>query len=234
MVDVVQDGLLDLDEPAGPEGSTIRHLLAHTSGLAFDEDRIVAVPGAKRVYSNVGIDLVTEIAAGRAGLRHGRALIEQRVLTPLGMADTVINGPASHGAAGSTFDLARLADELLSPRVLRPEVIDTCATPQFPGLSGVLPGFGRQADNLWGLGCELRGTKDPHWLPASADPASFGHFGQSGSFLWVDRSAGLAVVAATGTAFGPWAAQAWPRDLGRWLESWGRVPVAARQWELVS
>src|SRR6476661_6582820 len=31
-----EEGIVDLDEPCGPEGSTIRHLLAHASGLPFD------------------------------------------------------------------------------------------------------------------------------------------------------------------------------------------------------
>src|SRR5580693_6233909 len=35
-LDATQRGLVELDEPAGPPGSTIRHLLAHASGLAFD------------------------------------------------------------------------------------------------------------------------------------------------------------------------------------------------------
>ena len=28
----VERGLVDLDEPAGPEGATVRHLIAHTAG----------------------------------------------------------------------------------------------------------------------------------------------------------------------------------------------------------
>src|SRR5256885_7873017 len=41
----VEEGTVDLDEPAGPEGSTVRHLLAHASGLAFDGGAILAPPG---------------------------------------------------------------------------------------------------------------------------------------------------------------------------------------------
>lgn len=41
----VEEGVFELDDPAGPEGSTVRHLLAHTSGLAFDEHRVMAEPG---------------------------------------------------------------------------------------------------------------------------------------------------------------------------------------------
>ena len=31
-----EEGVIDLDEPAGPPGSTVRHLLAHASGLPFE------------------------------------------------------------------------------------------------------------------------------------------------------------------------------------------------------
>ena len=33
----VEEGALGLDDPAGPPGSTVRHLLAHASGLAMDK-----------------------------------------------------------------------------------------------------------------------------------------------------------------------------------------------------
>jgi CubicO group peptidase (beta-lactamase class C family) len=54
----VDKGDVLLDEPAGPEGATVRHLLAHTSGVAFEqhagEDQILSAPGRKRIYSNRG------------------------------------------------------------------------------------------------------------------------------------------------------------------------------------
>jgi CubicO group peptidase (beta-lactamase class C family) len=81
----------------------------------------------------------------------------------------------------------------------------------FPGLSGVLPGFGRQSPNDWGLGFEIRGGKSPHWTGSRNAPETFGHFGQTGSFLWVDPVAGLACACLTGTQFGEWAAEHWPR-----------------------
>src|SRR5918999_1991329 len=31
-----EEGVVDLDEPAGPPGLTVRHLLAHASGLPFE------------------------------------------------------------------------------------------------------------------------------------------------------------------------------------------------------
>jgi CubicO group peptidase (beta-lactamase class C family) len=112
---------------------------------------------------------------------------------------------------GSLDDLLRLGQELLSPTLLSPETLGEATTVQFPGLSGVLPGLGRQDSNDWGLGFELRDHKSPHWTGATNSAATFGHFGQSGSMLWVDPSAGLACAALADRDFGPWAAEAWPR-----------------------
>ncbi len=61
----VEEETVALDEPAGPDGSTVRHLLAHTSGLAFDRPTALAAPGTRRIYSTVGFDLLAE-AAGPA------------------------------------------------------------------------------------------------------------------------------------------------------------------------
>ena len=220
VLDVVADGALDLDAPAGPPGSTVRHLLAHASGLSFDEDRVLSAPGHRRVYSNVGIDTVVAVAVDAVGAPDAAALLAERVFVPLGMARTTLVGPAAHGARGPLTDLGLLASELLAPTTLRPAVVNAIAEPAFPALAGVLPGFGRQDPNDWGLGAEIRGHKSPHWLPDSLPPSTFGHFGQSGSFLWVDRQDGIAGVALTGTAFGPWAAQAWPPTVQRMVALW--------------
>ena len=44
-----EEGIVDLDEPAGPEGSTVRHLLAHASGLPFEGERPIARPGQRQI-----------------------------------------------------------------------------------------------------------------------------------------------------------------------------------------
>src|SRR5438876_3875333 len=58
-----EEGVIDLDEPAGPEGSTVRHLLAHASGLPFEEGPPLSRPGVRRIYSNAGFEALAEHVA---------------------------------------------------------------------------------------------------------------------------------------------------------------------------
>ena len=210
VLDATFEGVIGLDDQVGPPGSTLRHLLSHASGLAIDSDKILGPPGARRVYSNRGIDLAAEHLAAATGRPFADELSE-RVLDLLSMSGTELVGPPAHGATGPIADLAALAADLLRPTLLLPNVVSLASTVAFPGLSGVLPSFGRQPSNDWGLGCEIRDSKSPHWTAAGNSPATFGHFGQSGSFLWVDPVAHLACVSLSDTAFGPWAADRWPR-----------------------
>ena len=123
----------------------------------------------------------------------------------------VLEGSAGSGASGTIDDLSALARELLAPTRIAPETLQEAASVQFPGLDGVLPGFGRMAPNDWGLGFELRDGKRPHWTGAANSPRTFGHFGRSGTFLWVDPAAEVALGCLTDLAFGDWAKEAWPR-----------------------
>ncbi|QMU75630.1 beta-lactamase family protein [Streptacidiphilus sp. PB12-B1b] len=209
----VEEGALELDDPAGPEGSTVRHLLAHTSGLAFDEHRAMAAPGNRRLYSNAGFDVLAQTVEKATGIPFAQ-YAQEAVFAPLGMADTLIDAsgrsPAGAGGVSTAADLARFAAELLAPRVLDRSTLAEATSVAFPGLSGVLPGFGHQRPNDWGLGFDLRDHKAPHWMGGRNSPESFGHFGQAGTFLWVDPVAGAACVALTDRDFGPWAAELWP------------------------
>ena len=60
---------------------------------------------------------------------------------------------------------------------------------QFPGLDGVLPDFGRFSPLDWGLGVELRGLEGASLVGHPHLAETFGHFGGSGTFLWVDPGA---------------------------------------------
>ena len=205
-----EEGAFELDDPAGPDGSTIRHLLAHASGLAFDEHRVMAAPGTRRLYSNAGFEVLGEHLAKAAGIPFADYL-RQAVLEPLGMTGTSLTGSPAAGAVSTLADLTRFAAELQAPRLLHPSTVATATSVAFPGLKGVLPGYGHQNPNDWGLGFEIRAAKSPHWTGSRSSPATFGHFGQAGTFLWVDPAAGAACVVLTDRDFGEWALPLWPR-----------------------
>jgi CubicO group peptidase (beta-lactamase class C family) len=208
VLSAVDRGEVALDEPAGPPGATLRHLLAHASGLAPDGDAVLGPPGRRRVYSNSGIEAAADLVAQRTATPFDK-LLRERVLAPLGMDATVLDGSPAHGARGPVSDLARFGRELLAPTLV-PALMPEATRPVFPDLRGVLPGFGRQDPNAWGLAFEIRDGKHPHWTGSRNSPETFGHFGQSGSFLWVDPQAGLACACLSDRAFGEWAAEAWP------------------------
>ncbi len=204
-----EEGILDLDQAAGPPGSTVRHLLAHASGLPFEGREPIGRPGQRRIYSNSGFEVLAEVVGAAAEMPFAEYL-HAAVLGPLELRTQLRGSPAA-GLEGSLDDLLRLAAELQSPRLVAPETLAEATTVQFPGLAGVLPDIGRMEPNDWGLGFELRDEKTPHWTGSLNSPRTFGHFGGTGTFLWVDPDAEVALVCLTDLDFGPWALEAWPR-----------------------
>lgn len=208
----IEEGAVDLDEAAGPPGATIRHLLAHASGLAMLSDKVLAAPGARRIYSNRGFTVLAQSVEQETGIDFGRYLAEA-VCEPLGMSATRLHGGVAAAGAGATStvaDLAAFAGDLLRPSVVSAQLHADATTVQFPGLDGVLPGYGVQRPNDWGLGFELRDAKSPHWTGARNSARTFGHFGQAGGFIWADPDADLALVVLTNRDFGDWALDLWP------------------------
>jgi CubicO group peptidase (beta-lactamase class C family) len=204
-----EEGVVDLDEPAGPAKSTVRHLLAHASGLPFEGERPIAPPGRRRIYSNEGFAVLGAHLAARAEMPFAQ-YVREAVCVPLGIG----LDPEGHPGAGMHAcldDVLALGRELLAPTLVAAETHEEMVAVQFPGLDGVLPEFGRFSPLDWGLGVELKGVKDPHWSGSLTSPATFGHFGGSGTFLWVDPSRGLACAALTTRRFGDWAKEAWAR-----------------------
>jgi CubicO group peptidase (beta-lactamase class C family) len=204
-----EEGVIDLDSAAGPPGSTIRHLLAHASGLPFEGATPIAKPGRRRIYSNTGFEQLAEAVAGAAEIPFEEYL-RAAVFEPLEMR-TELRGSAAAGVHGTLDDLLALALEFQTPTLVAPETLAEATSVQFPGLGGVLPEVGRFDPNDWGLGVELRDSKQPHWTGMRNSERTFGHFGGSGTFLWVDPDAGLACACLTDRTFGKWALDAWPR-----------------------
>jgi CubicO group peptidase (beta-lactamase class C family) len=208
----IEEGVVDLDTAAGPPGSTIRHLLAHASGLAMSSDRVLATPGTRRMYSNFGFTVLAQIIERESEIEFARYLSEG-VCEPLAMAATRLDGGAAEagfGASSTVADLSAFAGDLLRPSTVSAELHREATTVQFPGLDGVLPGYGVQRPNDWGLGFEIRDSKSPHWTGALNSARTYGHFGQAGGFIWADPDAELALVALTDRDFGDWALDLWP------------------------
>ena len=196
--------------PAGPPGSTIRHLLAHAGGYGFDGGR----PGGTRADADLLERGVRRAGRGRWRPPPGgrsRSCCAAWVLEPLAMGGTRLDGRPSRGprragrgpggvrarAAGA----ARSCRRGCSPR-RRPS--------RFPGCAACCRGSGSRTPTTGGSGFEIRDGKSPHWTGVANSPATFGHFGRSGTFLWVDPVAGLALACLTDRPFGAWAGEAWP------------------------
>ena len=204
-----EEGVVDLDEPAGPPDATVRHLLAHTSGLPFEGDTQIAPPSRRRIYSNEGFRALGDHLAARAEMPFAD-YVRAAVVEPLGLSLDPSGHPGA-GMHGSLDDVLAIGRELLEPRLVARETHDEMTSVQFPGLDGVLPEYGRFSPLDWGLGVEIKGTKDGHWSGSRTSPKTFGHFGGSGTFLWVDPALGVTCAALTTREFGDWAKEAWPK-----------------------
>lgn len=216
----VEEQTLALDMPAGPPGATVRHLLAHASGLPFEGPEPLAAPGQRRIYSNTGFEVLGELMTVRSGMAAG-AYLTEAVLRPLGMTATDLRGSVAKDGWSTVDDLAAFATELLSPALLAAGTLTEATSEQFPGLAGVVPGMGSYDPNPWGLGFELKGDKSPHWTAPDGSPRTFGHFGGAGTFLWVDPDARLACVVLTDRTFGDWAPPLWSALSGAVLAEHG-------------
>lgn len=205
-----EEETLPLDEPILETGATAADLLAHSAGIAPDEPEPMTLPHTRRIYSTAAYDLLADHIADRAGMPFPDYLHEA-VIAPLGLRATGLVGSAGAGAHGSVDDLILLADAWIAPRLVDGTTLARATQPHRPELGGVLPGFGRHDPNPWGLGPEIRGEKSPHWTSPENSPSTFGHFGQSGTMLWVDPEAAVTAIVLTDRAFGDWAVDAWPR-----------------------
>lgn len=209
----VEEEAVALPDPADDTllpGATLRHLLAHASGLAPERRLRSFPPAERRVYSNVGFELAASHVERGTGLPFAHYL-DEALARPLRLTATRLLGSAARDGVSTVADLARVLHELLAPTgLLSAGTLAELATVQYPGLRGVLPGYGAQDPNDWGLGFEIRGCKSPHWTGRHNSAATVGHFGQSGTMMWIDPAAQLGLVALADRDFGEWSAAAWP------------------------
>ncbi|HZX54664.1 MAG TPA: serine hydrolase domain-containing protein [Ilumatobacteraceae bacterium] len=208
----VEEGIVALDQPVGQAGCTLRHLLSHAGGYGFDGPDPIAKPERNRIYSNTGIEMAAQTVADAAGIPFGDYLHEA-VFQPLGMTSSKLTSSAAHGMWSTAADLTRFLQEVRSPTLISAASAAQAATVQFPALNGIIPGIGRYSPCPWGLGFEIRGTKNPHWTGTTNSPSTFGHFGGAGTFSWMDPAVGVASLALTDRPFDDWSDEAlrlWP------------------------
>jgi len=217
----VEEGTVALDDPVGQNGCTLAHLLSHAGGYPLEGAQPVGKPGIKRIYSNSGYDMIASHLEAASGIPFDEYL-DDAVLSPLGMGSTSLRGSCAKDIWSNVDDLVALIGELRSPRLVARETWFAAVTPQFPHLTGIVPGIGPADPCPWGLGPEIRGHKSPHWTGSRNSAATFGHFGGIGAFLWVDPVADVGCVMLSETEFTEWGLAHWPAFSDAVLECLGR------------
>ncbi len=208
----VEEGVIALDDPVGQDGCTLRHLLAHAGGYPFEGPDPIARPEVSRTYSNTGFELAATAVEAVSGIAFTDYLGEA-VFQPLTMTNSALHGSAAHGVHSNLADTCRFVADVLRPTLLHESTVAEAQRIQYPTLAGIVPGVGRYAQCPWGLGFEIRGTKQPHWTGRTNSPRTFGHFGGSGTMFWIDPDRDLALVALADRSFDEWAhsaLQMWP------------------------
>ena len=210
----VEEEAISLDDPADEHlvpGATVRHLLAHASGLAPERPLRSFPPATRRVYSNVGIERAADLIADATGMTFPSYLDE--ALEPLGLRSTSLPGSPARDGVSSVDDLARVCHELLAPTgLLAASTLADLSAVQYPELRGVLPGYGGQDPNDWGLGFEIRAAKSPHWTGRAAIPPrpTATSRAERHDVLGRSRRAAGSRRGWPDVAFGDWARKAWP------------------------
>lgn len=221
------------DESVSPEDEvlqgkcvTVASLLSHSSGITPDgvpsltaEDHSFISPvGRRRIYSNLGYEILALHLEQVTSMRF-QDYVMDAVIVPAGMKGTnfssehFVNGGngAATGLVGTVDDLVMLVEAMTGPKLLSYRSLSLLSTPYIPGISGVLPGFGLMKDNQWGLGAEIRDSKSPHWSGVSNSRYTYGHFGRSGSLVWVDPEIERFMVFLSSRDFGSWSKELWPK-----------------------
>ena len=126
-------------------------------------------PDGTRIYSNEGFNVLAAALEAKADMPF-REYLREAVLGPLALS-AELRGDAGSGLVGTLADLLEFGRELLAPTLVARETLTEATQVRFPGLRGVLPGYGRQDPNDWGLGFESKDAKSPHWTGSRTLPA---------------------------------------------------------------
>lgn len=204
-----EEGTVSLADPIGQEGCTVRHLLAHAGGYPFEGTAPIGAPAVRRTYSNTGYEMLSNHLADCSGMDFWE-YVDGAVFEPLGIVAEPQSGSAAKDARLDIVHLSLFLAEMRRPRLLARDSFVEAVTPQFDELDGIVPGLGKFDPCPWGLGPEIRGNKHPHWMSPHNSAVSYGHFGGSGTFVWVDPITDVACAVLADREFDEWALAHWP------------------------
>lgn len=112
------------------------------------------------------------------------------------------------GCFGSASDIARFAASFFpgESSVLDEATKAGMITDQTGGVPGGVDSAGvHWEQGAWGLGWEVAANKQRHWTGSERSPATFCHWGQSGTLVWADPERRLALaVFGNRTVHKPW------------------------------
>ncbi|MGA1763708.1 MAG: serine hydrolase domain-containing protein, partial [Ilumatobacteraceae bacterium] len=92
-----EEGTVSLSDAVGQEGCTVRHLLAHAGGYPFEGEAPVGVPGARRIYSNTGYEMLASHLEARSEMPFWE-YVEGSVFDPLGIVAATQTGSSAKDA----------------------------------------------------------------------------------------------------------------------------------------
>ena len=203
-----EEGTIDLDDAAGPPGSTFRHLLAHASGLPLEGASPIARPGERRIYSDHGFDVLGAALAEHAEMPFADYLREA-VLEPLGLRARY-DGRPGLGASRLARRPARAR-----PRAARADARSRRRSPRrrrcsSPGWSACCPASAGRSRTTGASASSSATRKSPHWTGAGTPRARSATSAAAAPSSGSTRSAGVALGCLTDRDFGDWAVTAWP------------------------
>ena len=191
----------------------MRHLLAHTAGYSMTSAKVISRAGYPSDLLQPRVPVLAEALERASGIEFD-AYLAEAVFEPLGMADTVLDGGAPRRPASGRRRRSPTLWLRRRPAAARDGVrADArrghrpCSSPGCTGCCPVSVCNGRTT-GAWG---SRSGAASPRTGRARRTrPRTYGHFGQSGTFLWVDPVADLALVVLTDRKFEEWAYPLWP------------------------